>query len=186
MPEARSRGQGAPAAGPLALAGLLALAQLVSGCGGSDSPKPVATVKPTLTQDQATSYLTLTQRLGRLMAQIAGTPPALTPLGAHAELGGDPAGHCFVDSQIYTVDTWFGRKRPWQDLTGPLQRALGPRYTFHPASGLQGGFDGQDAVDPHTGVRVELRAKGSTTLQVVVPVTGSCDVHAVALTTPPL
>jgi hypothetical protein len=151
-----------------------ALAALAAGCGddsdsdpGSDSGR-----SPAVAADEAQAeYGAVVRDVAAALATAADTT---TTNDARTVYGKGDDGVCEFWSAKYELPVWFGDDVDWDDVRATVEEAVPAGWTVGDDLDIPGGFTGFDATEDDTGAVLQVRAKGTSTVRVVAPVTGVC------------
>lgn len=154
-----------------ALALVVALAFVATGCSEEDTPGLDGDLDPTVSaEDAPDSYGTLAADLATAVAEAVGTTTSEDfPAGYTLE---DDV--CVFWSVDHELPVWFGRDVPWDEVRAALEDAVPEGWTLGDDLDIPGGFGGFDVTEDDTGAVVTVRAKGDSSFRVVAPVTGDC------------
>ncbi|WP_126688255.1 hypothetical protein [Nocardioides ferulae] len=163
---------------------LAVLGVLAGGCtdepdgpgGADDRPGPGGERNPTIAADDAyDTYGTLAEEVAEELAAAAASSVASDEQTWYG-VGDD--GVCEFSSAEHELPVWFGLEEDheltWDEVADEVESVLPHGWTVGEAFDLPGGWTGLDAVESATGAVLEVRAKGTSTVRVVAPVTGEC------------
>lgn len=83
-------------------------------------------------------------------------------------------GVCEFWSARYELPVWFGRDLDLDDARTAVEGAVPDGWTVSDDVDASGGYSALDATEDSTGAVLEVRAKGTTSVQLIAPVTGDC------------
>lgn len=154
------------------VAGLLPVVVVVmvaaAGCSGSDSDRT-----PRVSDAEAQAeYGPIVDDVASALA-AAGDTSATNDGRTFSVEGKD--GVCEFWSTRYELPVWFGRDVDLDDARAAVEDSLPDGWTVGGDLDVPGGYSAFDATEEATGAVLKVRAKRTTSVQVIAPVTGDCD-----------